>query len=231
MVTAACPSCGAEIGFRSAIAVSAVCAYCRTLVVRHGTDIAAIGQCAVLPDDVSPFQLGTTGLYTPAPGARQGFTLIGRIRMAWADGGWNEWLMLFDDGRQGWLAEAQGSLAVSLPLETPPVDDALTRGLQLKQSYHIMSRSYTVTDIKTARYAGYEGEFVRQLAPLDSEVTVIDLTSEEGGFASVSFSAAEAPLWFVGEYVPFDAFGFGDLREIPGWGLPPRAPPKEDHVV
>jgi hypothetical protein len=222
MVTAACPSCGAEIGFRSAIAVSAVCPYCRTLVVRHGTDIAAIGQCAVLPSDVSPFQLGTTGLYTPAPGARQGFTLIGRIRMAWEDGGWNEWLMLFDDGRQGWLAEAQGSLAVSLPLEQPPLDDDLVSTLHLKQSFFIMSRSYTVTDIKTARYAGYEGEFVRQLAPPASEVTVVDMTAEDGGFASVSYGAQEAPLWFLGSYVPFDAFGFSNLREVPGWGLPTR---------
>lgn len=222
MVTAACPSCGAEIGFRSAVAVSAVCTYCRTMVVRHGTDVSAIGQSATLPNDVSPFQLGTAGYYTPPLRARQGFTLIGRIRMAWADGGWNEWLMLFDDGRQGWLAEAQGSLAVSLPLETAPLEEEQARSLQLKQSYNIMSRGYTVTDIKTARYAGYEGEFVRQLAPLDSEVTVVDLTSEDGGFASVTYGAQEAPLWFLGGYVPFDAFDFSNLREVPGWGLPPK---------
>lgn len=231
MDTAACPSCGAEIGFRSAIAVSAVCSYCRTLVVRHGTDIAAIGQCAALPDDVSPFQLGTLGYYAPTMSARQGFTLIGRIRMSWADGGWNEWLMLFDNGKQGWLAEAQGSLAVSQPLDQPPLDDDLARGLQLKQSTTIMNRSYTVTDIKTARYAGYEGEFVRQLAPPDTEVTVIDLTSEDGGFASVSYGADEAPLWFLGSYVPFDAFNFGNLREVPGWGLPPREVPVEPRVI
>ncbi len=56
MVTAACPSCGAEIGFRSAIAVSTVCRSLPHSVVQHGTDIAVIGQYAVLPSDVSPFK-------------------------------------------------------------------------------------------------------------------------------------------------------------------------------
>jgi len=107
-----CPSCGAEMVFHSGLSVYAVCPYCRSTVVRHDVDLEAIGTMATLPDDMSPLQIGTDGFYQ---GTR--FSLVGRMKIGWKDGSWNEWFMLADDGRKGWLAEAQGFYAVSFEID------------------------------------------------------------------------------------------------------------------
>src|SRR4051812_49254224 len=103
-----CPSCGAGITFQSSVSFSLVCPYCRSLVVRHDKDVEAIGKMAELPDDISPFQIGTTGTFRKIH-----FALAGRMKIGWEDGCWNEWFFFTDEGKKGWLAEAQGSLILS----------------------------------------------------------------------------------------------------------------------
>ena len=109
-----CPSCGAEVKFQSSVSITCVCPYCRTLIVRHDKNVEDMGKMAELPDDISPFQIGTEGIYNHVH-----FALIGRVRMAWEDGGWNEWFMWFDDGKKGWLSEAEGFLAISFEVRCP----------------------------------------------------------------------------------------------------------------
>ena len=97
-----CPSCGAEVTFQSAHTVFTVCKYCQSTLVRKDLKLEDLGKMAQLKDDPTPLQLGTSG-------KRKGeFTLIGRVRVEWERGFWNEWYLRFDDGREGWLADAQG---------------------------------------------------------------------------------------------------------------------------
>ena len=91
-----------------------VCPYCRSMVVRHDVNVEAIGQMAQLPPDLSPLQIGVHGEMDG-----QGFTLIGRARLAYEEGSWNEWCALFGDGRYGWVAEAQGFFMVSFEIPPP----------------------------------------------------------------------------------------------------------------
>src|SRR5579884_2268728 len=150
-----CPSCGAELTFRSSVSVSCVCPYCRSLVVRHDTNVEAIGKMADLPADISPFQIGTTGKYKHIS-----FTLVGRVKIGWHDGCWNEWFMFTDEGKKGWLAEAQGSLAISFETELPP-GKALPPAQSLPSLGQILSLHdafFTVTDLKQAECLGSEGE-------------------------------------------------------------------------
>ena len=71
-----------------------------------------MGLMAQLPPDMTPFQIGTTGQWQGT-----GFSVVGRVRVSWADGSWNEWCLLFGDGRTGWLGEAQGLLMISFVVE------------------------------------------------------------------------------------------------------------------
>ena len=72
---APCPSCGAPVEFRSAQSTHAVCAYCRSAVVREGDALKRIGRMAELFEDFSPLQLMAAGRWQG-----RAFTLVGRQR-------------------------------------------------------------------------------------------------------------------------------------------------------
>ena len=113
---AACPNCGAPVDFRSPASAFAVCSFCKSTIVRDGDALRKIGQSAELFDDHSPLQLGAGGRYQGA-----GFTLVGRLQYRYADGTWNEWHALFDNGKSGWLSEDNGRyvIAFDAPLTGP----------------------------------------------------------------------------------------------------------------
>ncbi|HQC73139.1 MAG TPA: DUF4178 domain-containing protein, partial [Candidatus Competibacteraceae bacterium] len=103
MKTTNCPSCGAAINFQSAASILTVCAYCRSTLIRHDLDLENVGRMAELLPDPSPIQLGTTGVYR-----KSRFTVVGRIQLRYSQGLWNEWYLLFDNQRGGWLGETLG---------------------------------------------------------------------------------------------------------------------------
>lgn len=225
-----CPSCGAEITFQSSVSVSCVCPYCRSLVVRHDKDVEAIGKMAELPDDISPFQIGTAGKFKNVS-----FTLIGRMKIGWHDGSWNEWFMFSDDGRKGWLAEAQGFLAVSFEvegglnpdneralkehigkMENSPWDSSAESSSALGLLIVIQNKHFEVADVKQAECIGSEGE-LPFTAPKGRKTTSIDLLGKNGEFAGIEYDDSGKPRLFVGEYAEFDDLKFSNLRELPGW--------------
>ncbi len=205
-----CPNCGGAVAFQSSIAVFAVCPHCQSMVVRHDVNVEAIGQMAALPPDLSPLQLGAHGEC-----GGQAFTLIGRVRLAYDDGSWNEWCALFGDGRYGWVAEAQGFFMVSFESALPPEFPSAADGLPAGQAIEIEGQSYEVTDRKETVCLGSEGELPFAAKPGRKGFSV-DLTGDDGQFASADFSEA-APRLFVGRYARFDDLKFTDLRAVPGW--------------
>src|SRR5690349_21816400 len=108
MTVVACPSCGAKVQFKSSASFFAVCDHCRSTLLRQDLNIENLGVMADLKPDGSPIQLGTGGRYLNVH-----FTVIGRIQLQYENGIWNEWHLLFDDGRTGWLGEAQGIYTVT----------------------------------------------------------------------------------------------------------------------
>lgn len=204
-----CPSCGAEIGFRSSISVSCVCQFCKSLVVRRDKDVEAFGQMAELPDDISPFQIGTSGKFGLVT-----FTIIGRMKIGWEDGCWNEWFLYFDDGKRGWLAEAQGTLAISfektdqVPLAEPPLGEVI----------YLDKIPFTVTDIKSTECVGMEGELPIVAQP-GRKARMVDLMTGHGDFASIEYAELGPARVYVGTYVEFDECGFSNLRDLPGWKI------------
>lgn len=117
-----CPSCGAPVAVHSATAVTVVCPYCRSLLVRHDQSLRDSGRDSALFTDFSPLQIGTTGSI-----GHLHFTLIGRLQVHYDAGVWNEWYLLFDDGGTGWLSES-GDLYVLLrpapsPDNAPPFEN------------------------------------------------------------------------------------------------------------
>jgi hypothetical protein len=211
MLATTCPSCGAELHFRSSVTVCAVCASCGSMVVRSDITVEAIGAMASLPDDISPLRVGANLTVD-----NRRYTLLGRARMYWAGGAWTEWFM--DDGTApGWLIEAQGFFSVAFSLPLPP-GFATAPWPALGAEIIVEGQTYRVTDLKQATCAGSEGE-LPFTARAGREVRYADLTSEVGGFAGLE-EGDDGRRLYVGHHIHFDDVAFRDLRDVEGWTPP-----------
>jgi hypothetical protein len=212
-----CPSCGAEVVFNSNLSVYAVCQYCRSMIVRQDLDLESIGTMATLPDDMSPFQLGSEGYYLG-----KHFTLVGRMKMGWADGSWNEWFMATEDGRKGWLAEAQGCYAICFETAPPPLEFAVRAIQQQKKDVSLLGSSLQlehcklhVVDTKKASCIASEGELPLISAP-GRMVVSVDLMGARGEFASVEIETGKQRA-YLGRYVEWKEMRCTNVRTFDGW--------------
>ena len=204
----ACPNCGAPISFFSSVSVYSTCTSCRSQVIRHDLDIEKMGTVGELLNDMSPFQIGTTGTYEG-----RNFKLLGRVKVVYKGGSWSEWFALFDDGKIGWLAEAQGLYMMSFRVENAKF--AVPKVLKPLQRWHILGELFTVEDARHVTAVASEGELPFSFRPNAKGISV-DVRDESGGFATVSTYNNDLEF-FKGKYVEFDAFNFNNLRQIDGW--------------
>ena len=150
-----CPSCGAPVRSMSASAVTLVCSYCHSLLVREGETLTDSGEDSALLEDFSPLQIGTSGVFNKQP-----FTLVGRLQARYDAGVWNEWYLLFADGSDGWLAEAGDQYVLTRPVaaaETPPAFASLRAGSS-RFTFH--GNAFIAADVRdiTLDRAAAEGE-------------------------------------------------------------------------
>jgi uncharacterized Zn finger protein (UPF0148 family) len=204
MRMATCPSCGGPLRFRGATSIVAVCAYCRSTLVRDGVKLEDIGkQAELLPDD-SPIRLGTSGTYRG-----EGFGVVGRIQYRYAAGVWSEWHVLFAGGRSGWLSDASREYTITFlaPPAPVPAFEALKPGATL----NLVGDAYSVTDLERAEVVAGEGELPFRWQ-CGWKAPVADLRGQGTRFATIDYSE-RTPLIYVGEKLPFDTFRFDGLRD------------------
>lgn len=188
MTTANCPSCGAPVEFAIGSSAVVVCRYCNSVVARTDRGVEAHGKVAALIDTGSPLQVGVPGKYRG-----QGFRITGRTQLRHQAGGvWDEWYAAFDDGRWGWVAEAQGRFYVTFKVESdaPPLErlelGGVVPGLE----------PLVVAEIGKAVVISAEGELPWRPEPGVS-YPYADLTGEEQRFATIDYSE-EPPVVFKG---------------------------------
>ncbi len=204
-----CPSCGAEVVFKSSVSVFAVCGHCKSMLVRHDMDLENLGQMAQLPDDVSPLKIGTRGVYG---GSR--FVIIGRLKVAWSEGYWNEWHLLFEDGKPGWMGEALGFYMVSFEVNDIGKVPAVAKIAVGKQYELLPNHTYSVDDIKEAACVGSEGELPFE-GQQGRKTTSVDLGTSDGKYACIEYSSTGGVRLFAGAYVKFADLQFANLRDLP----------------
>ncbi len=207
MIERKCPSCGANVPFRSSIALFAVCPYCRAMSQRKDLDLEKLGVSAQLQPDGSVIQVGARGEFKGDP-----FDVVGRVQLKTPAGFWNEWFLIFADQRQGWLGEAQGTYAVSFKIDhdAPRIAD-----LHVGSKVLLAQREYEVRDIVEAAYLAAEGELPFR-PPLGASAPSADLISEGRWFATLDYSE-EPPVVFTGQYQDFDALKLSGLKTVEGW--------------
>jgi hypothetical protein len=203
------------VEFKSA-APYAVCPYCRSLLVRRDASLESIGRVAEVPDDLSPLQLRTAGVFE-----KQHFTLVGRIRKTWDEGSWSEWCANFDSPRFGWLAEAQGDLVMTFehPLQelrlAPTTTPSALESAEPGTTVSIAGQAFAISDVKTVTVSAAEGE-LSSAAITGMNMSSIDLRGPGLSFATIEIAERQTRL-FVGRFVEFDECKFSNLRTVPGW--------------
>jgi Domain of unknown function (DUF4178) len=195
--------------FKSRASVFGVCSFCNSTLVRHDMNIESLGKMTEMPQDMSPLQIGTTGIFEGSK-----FEVVGRQRIGWESGSWNEWYLHFDNGKDGWLADAQGFYMLSFQLNNRIEIPELPK-LKVGEDIKIDGSTYTVDDIREVSCAGSQGELpVKSLKGRKS--TSVDLVGSNQNFGNIDYSA-EGDRVFLGKYVDFEEFKFMNLRELDGW--------------
>ena len=200
-----CPSCGAPVEAHSASAVTLVCGYCNSMLVRQDDGIVDSGRDSALLEDFSPLQIGTTGTFVT-----QRFTLVGRLQVQYDDGAWNEWYALFDDGRTGWLSEAGDLYVMTMPVETdnPPSFEDIRAGFS---ELTFQNKRYVASDVRriSLKRAAAQGELPFVLDE-DRQNKVSDWRCEDL-FITLDYSG-DTPETFFGRMVNLDDLKLENTR-------------------
>lgn len=182
-VVAQCPGCGSQQEFRTGAPVK-ICDHCSSVLARKDREVSSLGKVVDLAVTQSPLELNLDGRWRGAP-----FTLIGRAQIQHPKGGvWDEWYLAFEDGRWGWLAEAQGRFY--LTFETigagdPPTWSEVFPGatVQLEDDG---PKLFTVGERGEAELVAAAGEIPFRFTP-GSKSAFADLSDGSGRFATIDY--------------------------------------------
>lgn len=201
-----CPSCGAPVHAHSATAVTLVCGFCHSLLVRQGAGLIDSGRDSALLEDFSPLQIGTVGTFASRP-----FSIIGRLQAKYEAGLWNEWYVQFADGGNGWLSEAGDQYVFTLPAEPAaetPDFDSLTPG---HSSLMYQGKRFWVADVRdiVLEQAAAQGELPFAVPP-QMKNRVADWRCEQA-FLTLDY-ASSPPEVFAGRGVNLADLQLGNTR-------------------
>ena len=203
-----CPSCAGPVKFRAASSVVAICEYCTSTLVRNGEALENIGRMAALQDDPTLIQIGTEGSHKGVH-----FGVIGRIQLRYEDGLWNEWYLLFDDMKIGWLGEAGGEFYVTFEkpvAAAPPSYSAIEVGDHIDLGQADTEGPFEVSNLESATCIAGQGELPFTVGP-GFAAPVVDLRRGTQ-FATIDYSDAAVRV-YLGERVDARSLKFGNLRD------------------
>lgn len=184
----------------------AVCEFCRASIVKDADAVRDLGKMAQVLEDYSPLQINAEGVH-----AGRRFTVVGRIQLRYADGFWNEWYLLFDDGAAGWLGDASGQYMLTIPQPNgwtrwPAFGDILPG-----KTYLIGDGHFTAADRREADCIGGQGELPFRVGA-GWKARVADFRRERA-FVTLDFSDGDAPLLYKGFAVTLPDLKFQLLRD------------------
>ncbi len=212
-ITVNCPNCGAPVEFSWASSVQSTCTYCNSILVRTDVDVTKVGEVGDLPNDASPIQMGTEGIYK-----NLAFVVAGRIIYEYENGGWNEWHIVFNDGTSGWMSDAQLEYVISSEYKGAS-GESIPPGhsIQVGKQFHWGDQTYQVTSVTQAHYKGVEGQLPFQFWDAD-DCIFADLRTTQGRFGTIDYSDGDVkPVVYIGDAVDYNNLKLKNVREFEGW--------------
>lgn len=191
-----CLTCGAPLNVESRFARMVTCDFCEHVHLIHDDRLSDTGRVAHLVDLPSP-------LYIDATGTLQGrhFRVLGRLQYEYEDGVWQEWYLLFDDDRRGWLVEDGGTYTLyhKQTLSGSVPDPASVR---VGRVVTAAGQAVFVTEIGEATIVGGEGQLGFALLP-GEQVRYIDGTAD-GQQVTLEYGEQEVEFMIGRELRPTD---------------------------
>jgi ribosomal protein L37AE/L43A len=205
MQIVSCPSCGAEVQFRSHASVVAVCEFCRATVMKDADAVKDLGKMSSVLEDFTRIQIGTAGV----AGGRN-FTVVGRIQLRYPAGMWNEWFLLFDDTATGWLGDSSGLYTLTTERKA---EGALPDFSEIEPGklYTIGGERYTASEKRSAECIGGQGELPFRIGQ-GWQARVADFRSG-ASFVTLDYSDADTPALYQGVAVTLEDMQCQLLRD------------------
>ncbi len=195
-----CPNCGGPIEFKLGSSLACICPYCRFSVVRTDQSLEAIGRVADLVPTAPLFSVGDSGSVEG-----QAFRVGGRLQLDHGQGPWDEWYVELDNGRWGWLAQAQGRFYLTHPIEgaSTPGWDQVAPGTQIALPA-AGGALLTVQERGGSALVSAEGELPFPAIPMSSG-RYADLAGPGDIFATIDFGDGSEPAQlYVGRQIDND---------------------------
>ena len=209
VLVANCPSCGAQVEFKSGQSIVVICEYCRSAIARTDRDLKDLGKVAELVETGSPLDIGLRGKWKDVP-----FELTGRAQLGHEMGGqWDEWYATFANGWLGWLAEAQGRFYITFQYPIPEgVQVPSFDQLQLGQPVPGLPWPAPLMVAETGRATalGAKGEIPYLLTPGDTYYYA-DVSGVNKAFGTLDYNESP-PLLFLGQQVTLADLGITTTR-------------------
>lgn len=182
MANLSCTSCGAALEIANQFVRTVTCRYCGASYLVSGSDkLDPTGKSASLADYPSKLYPGVRGKLRG-----RGFKVLGRVRYAYPSGFWEEWQIAWDDDAPpDWLEEDEGYWTLFKRERVRGTLPAFEE-IRVGGSYTVNNRQLFVTEKRTARLAGSEGQFSAVL-PLQGNFGYVQ--------GSVGDNAASVIFW------------------------------------
>ena len=193
-----CTTCGAPLKIENQFVRSVTCEFCGSAYIVSGGDgLNAAGKTASLADYPSRLSVGDQGEIQGRT-----FTVLGRVRYTYDEGFWDEWQIEWHDGAPpDWLEEDEGYWTlykrerVRGPIPSP---EEISGG----NSYTINNKSVFISEERTARVMGSEGQFSSVL-PLQGDFTYVTGSAGDN-IMSVNYWPGEIDLSIGTELEPHE---------------------------
>jgi uncharacterized protein (DUF983 family) len=205
MQIVSCPSCGAQVQFRSHASVVAVCEFCRATVMKDADAVKDLGKMSSVLEDFTRIRIGTAGVV----GGRN-FTVVGRIQLRYSAGMWNEWFLLFDDTATGWLGDSSGLYTLTTERKA---EGALPDFSEIEPGklYTIGGERYTASEKRNAECIGGQGELPFRVGQ-GWQARVADFRSG-ASFVTLDYSDSDTPALYQGVAVTLEDMRCQLLRD------------------
>ena len=103
-----CPSCGSQIDQKHPGSRTLVCSYCGQTSHLNADSLQSAGDKRLLIDYGSALKIGMQAKWKG-----KDFQVLGKLRIDYDDGFWDEWYIQFlDDGSEAWIQEDDGSFTL-----------------------------------------------------------------------------------------------------------------------
>jgi len=143
-----CPSCGAPHGLDLRFTAAGVCPYCQSGFVTENGSARTAGKMAVLLPPTGILALGRS--YDLLG---KSFQLIGRLRVEFPAGAWDEWFAVSGE-KTAWVAEDGDGILVQIEVPLPGSD---LSSLRPGDTLSLEGKTFTLVERDTARSVGAEG--------------------------------------------------------------------------